>query len=278
MESLNEIFSKISDFFKVYGFNILAAILILIIGYFLIKLLCKGLMKIIYATKLDNAVGGFIVAVLRVVLWIILAFLIVSILGLSGNSFLVAFSSVALAVGMALKDSIANIANGIIIIMTKPFKKGDHISVGGVEGIVKTIKVLTTEIYTFDNKKVIIPNATIVNNSLTNYTANPTRRIDLIIGVSYESDVALVKKVLYGILAKNEMVLDVPKPIVLLKEFNASSIDFLIKYWTKTENYYTVLGVINEQILAEFRENNIEIPYTKVDVQIKEIAGDKKWN
>lgn len=276
MESLNEIFSKISDFFKVYGFNILAAILIFIIGYFLIKLLCKGLMKIIYATKLDNAVGGFIVAVLRVVLWIILAFLIVSILGLSGNSFLVAFSSVALAVGMALKDSIANIANGIIIIMTKPFKKGDHISVGGVEGIVKTIKVLTTEIYTFDNKKVIIPNATIVNNSLTNYTANPTRRIDLIIGVSYESDVALVKKVLYGILAKNEMVLDVPKPIVLLKEFNASSIDFQIKYWTKTENYYTVLGVINEQILAEFRENNIEIPYTKVDVQIKEIAGDKK--
>ena len=245
MESLNGIFSKISDFFKVYGFNILAAILIFIIGYFLIKLLCKGLMKIIYATKLDNAVGGFIVAVLRVVLWIILAFLIVSILGLSGNSFLVAFSSVALAVGMALKDSIANIANGIIIIMTKPFKKGDHISVGGVEGIVKTIKVLTTEIYTFDNKKVIIPNATIVNNSLTNYTANPTRRIDLIIGVSYESDVALVKKVLYGILSKNEMVLDVPKPIVLLKEFNASSIDFQIKYWTKTENYYTVLGVIN---------------------------------
>lgn len=276
MDSINEILDKISLFFKSYGLNIVSAILIFIIGYFLIKLLCKGIMKIIYVTKIDNAVGGFIVAIFKVILWVILAFFIVSILGISGNSFLVAFSSVALAIGMALKDSISNIANGIIIIMTKPFKKGDHISVSGVEGIVKTIKVLTTEVYTFDNKKVIIPNATIVNSALINYTANPTRRIDVIIGVSYESDVQLVKEVIYGILVKNEMVLDVPKPIVLLKEFNASSIDFQIKYWTKTDNYYTVIGVINEQILEEFRANNIEIPYTKVDVQIKEIAGERK--
>lgn len=275
MDSVNEILGKIGSFFSNYGFNILAALMILIIGYFVIKYLCKGLMKIIYATKLDNAVGGFIVAIIKFVLWLLLAFSIVSMLGLSGNSFLVAFSSVALAVGMALKDSLSNIANGIIIIMTKPFKKGDHISVGGCEGIVKSIKILTTEIFTFDNKKVVIPNSTIVNSSLTNYTANPTRRIDLIIGVSYESDLKLVKKVLYKILADHNLVLDVPKPVVLLKEFNASSLDFQVKFWTKTDSYYTTLGEINELIIEEFRNNNIEIPYNKLDVQIKEMVGDK---
>lgn len=269
MENIMEVLDKIGVFFQNNGFNILASIMIFIIGYFLIKLICKILINIIYATKLDNAVGGFIVAILRVVLWIVLAFSVVSMLGLSGNSFLVAASTVALAVGMALKDSLSNIANGIIIIMTKPFKKGDHIKVGGSEGIVKAIKILTTEIFTFDNKKVIIPNSTIVNSELTNFTANPTRRIDLILGVSYESDIKLVKKVLYKILAEHDLVLDVPKPVVVLKEFNQSSIDFQIKYWAKTDNYYQVLGEVNELIIEEFRLNNIEIPYNKLDVYVK---------
>ena len=127
MESFKELLEKIGNFFANYGLNILASIMIFIIGYLCIKLLCKLLLKIVYATKIDNAIGGFIVGLLKVVLWILLALAIVSMLGLSGNSFLVAFSSVAIAVGMALKDSLANIANGIVIIITKPFKKGDHI-------------------------------------------------------------------------------------------------------------------------------------------------------
>lgn len=268
MESLKELLDKIGVFFSQYGVNIVAAILIFIIGYFIIKIISKVLMKIVYSTKIDNAIGGFVVGLLNVILWILLVLAIVSILGLSGNSFLVAFSSVALAVGMALKDSLANIANGIIIIMTKPFKKGDHISVEGSEGIVKSIKLLTTEIYTFDNKKIVLPNSTIINGSLTNYTANPTRRADLVIGVSYESDLKRVKQVLYSILQNHQLVLDVPKPSVVLKDFGDSSLDFQLKFWTKTDDYYAALNDIKELIVEEFRKNNIEIPYNKLDVQL----------
>lgn len=273
MDSLNELLSKIRDFFANYGFNVLAALMILIIGYFFIKLLSKLMMRIIYATKIDNAIGGFVVGLIRVILSILLVLAIISMLGISGNSFLVVFSSVAIAVGMTLKDSLANIANGIVIIITKPFKKGDHIAVGDFEGVVKSIKILTTEIYTFDNKKIVIPNSTIVNSTLTNYTANSTRRADIVIGVSYESDIKQVKKILLDILEKHELVLDVPKYSVILKDFGDSSLDFQLKFWTKTADYYSAINDIKEIIIEEFRKNNIEIPYNKLDVQLVKNEG-----
>lgn len=273
MDSLNELLSKIRDFFANYGFNVLAALMILIIGYFFIKLLSKLMMRIIYATKIDNAIGGFVVGLIRVILSILLVLAIISMLGISGNSFLVVFSSVAIAVGMTLKDSLANIANGIVIIITKPFKKGDHIAVDDFEGVVKSIKILTTEIYTFDNKKIVIPNSTIVNSTLTNYTANSTRRADIVIGVSYESDIKQVKKILLDILEKHELVLDVPKYSVILKDFGDSSLDFQLKFWTKTGDYYSAINDIKEIIIEEFRKNNIEIPYNKLDVQLVKNEG-----
>lgn len=275
MESFKELSSKIANFFANNGLNILASILIFIIGFILIKLICKLLLKIVYATKIDNAIGGFIVGLLQVFLWLLLAFAIVSMLGLSGNSFLIAFSSVALAVGMALKDSLANIANGIVIIITKPFKKGDHIEIAGTEGIVKSVKILTTEIFTFDNKRIVLPNSAIVNGTLTNYTANPTRRVDIVIGVSYDSDIKLVKKVLTNLLDDHKSVLDVPSPTIILKAFSDSSLDFQLKFWVKTDDYYSALFDINEKIVEEFRKNNIEIPYNKLDVKLLNQQGDK---
>lgn len=275
MESFKELSSKISNFFANNGLNILASILIFIIGFILIKLICKLLLKIVYATKIDNAIGGFIVGLLQVFLWLLLAFAIVSMLGLSGNSFLIAISSVALAVGMALKDSLANIANGIVIIITKPFKKGDHIEIAGTEGIVRSVKILTTEIFTFDNKRIVLPNSAIVNGTLTNYTANPTRRVDIVIGVSYDSDIKLVKKVLTNLLDDHKLVLDVPSPTIILKAFSDSSLDFQLKFWVKTDDYYSALFDINEKIVEEFRKNNIEIPYNKLDVKLLNQKGDK---
>lgn len=275
MESFKELSSKIANFFANNGLNILASILIFIIGFILIKLICKLLLKIVYATKIDNAIGGFIVGLLQVFLWLLLAFAIVSMLGLSGNSFLIAISSVALAVGMALKDSLANIANGIVIIITKPFKKGDHIEIAGTEGIVRSVKILTTEIFTFDNKRIVLPNSAIVNGTLTNYTANPTRRVDIVIGVSYDSDIKLVKKVLTNLLDDHKLVLDVPSPTIILKAFSDSSLDFQLKFWVKTDDYYSVLFDINEKIVEEFRKNNIEIPYNKLDVKLLNQKGDK---
>ena len=187
------------------------------------------------------------------------------------------FKDIIIKIGDFFSNYGINIVAAILVFIIKPFKKGDHISVGSCEGIVKNIKILTTEIYTFDNKKIVMPNSSIVNNALTNYTANPTRRADIVIGVSYDSDVKLVKRVLYGILVEHTLVLDIPKPAIIIKDFGDSSIDFQMKFWTKTDDYYSAINDIKEIIIEKFRESNIEIPYNKLDVQLIENGGERKW-
>lgn len=268
-EYINDVFGKFGSFFNSNGFNILAGIFILIIGYFIIKLVSKGLMRIVYATKIDNAVGGFFVSLFKVFLWIILLFIVASLFGITGNSFLVAFSSVALAVGLALKDSLANIANGIVIIMTKPFKKGDHVSVNGIEGVIKNIKILTVELFTFDNKKIIVPNSTIVSSSVINYTANPTRRLDFTFSVSYDSDMKFVKKVIYDTIMAYNGALKIPAPTIYMKEQSASSVDFAVRVWVNTTDYFSATGAINEIMFEAFKTNNIEIPYQQIDLRFR---------
>lgn len=274
LNDINDFLQKIGDFFVNNGVTILFVILIFILGFFAIKYFCKLIMAIIYATKIDNAIGGFFVSILKIGLWLALLFGIASLLGIKGSSFLVAFSSVALAVGLALKDSLANIANGIVIIMIKPFKKGDHVSVEGVEGIIKNIRILTTELTTFDNKKIVLPNSKIVNSSVVNYTSNPTRRIDATFSVSYQEDMAKVKAVLNDTLKNFSYALQTPLPSIYLSSHNDSSIDFTLKFWVNTIDYWNALHGLPEVVFMAFKENDIKIPYPQLDVHFDSNAGD----
>lgn len=274
MEGFNELFNKIGNFFVNNWINILGAVAVLIIGGLIITLIGKLLMKIIYSTKIDNASGGFFVTLIRIILWIALIFGCASILGVNGNSFLVAFSSVALAIGLALKDSLANIANGIIIVVVKPFKKGDYISASGVEGTVKKISILTTELTTPDNKRIVLPNSAITTNSIINYSANPTRRIDLTYSVSYSSDMKKVKQLLFETITNYEYTLNMPTPIIYMEKHNASSVDFRVRFWVNNSDYWTAYFGFNEKVFEIFKENDIEIPFNQLDLHIIN-AGEK---
>ena len=216
MDGFNELFSKIGNFFVTNWINLVGAIALLIIGGVIITLISKLLLKIIYSSKVDNASGGFFVTLIKIILWIGLIFGCAGILGINGNSFLVAFSSVALAIGLALKDSLANIANGIIIVVIKPFKKGDYIQAGGVEGTVKKISILTTELATADNKRVVLPNSNVTTGNVINFSANPTRRIDLTYSVSYNANMSEVKEVLFNTVSNYNYTLSSPTPIIYM--------------------------------------------------------------
>jgi len=271
MEAFNEFFTRVGDFFVANGFNIIIAIVVFIIGYFAITYFCKLLIRIIYATPADKAVGGFFVAILRFVLWLGLIYLIASIFGISSNSFLVAFSSIALAVGLALKDSLANVANGIIILASKPFRKGDHVVINGQEGRVKKISIFTTELLTFNNQKTVLPNSTIVTNAVINYSANPMRRLDMSFSVSYNSDTAQVRKVIGQTIAANELVHKIPAPTIIFFSQNSSSLDYTIKVWVNTDDYWTAYDRLNDEMFNAFRAANIEIPYAQYDIHLKDV-------
>jgi len=268
MDGFNELFGKVGDFFVNNWTNIVAALSLFVVGGILISLLGKLLMKIIYSTKIDNASGGFFVALIKLALWIFLIFGCVSLLGIDGNSFLVAFSSVALAIGLALKDSLANIANGILIVVNKPFKKGDYVSFGSTEGTVKKITILTTELSTGDNKRIIVPNSTVSTSTVINYSSNPTRRLEMVYSVSYESDMKKVKEVLYDVISNYEYTLKTPAPFIFMAAHSASSVDFKVRIWVDNIDYWNAYFGLNEKVFEAFKESGIEIPYNKLDVNI----------
>ncbi len=275
MEGFNELFAKIGDFFVNNWINIVGALAVFIIGGLLITLLGKLLMKILYSTKIDNASGGFFVTLIRIALWIALIFGCASILGINGNSFLVAFSSVALAIGLALKDSLSNIANGIIIVVVKPFKKGDYILANGIEGTVKKISILTTELSTADNKRVVLPNSAVTTNSIINFSSHPTRRIDRTYSVSYSSDMKKVKQLLYETVSNYEYCLKTPTPIIYMECHNASSVDFKVRFWVNNSDYWNAYFGLNEVVFEKFKESGIEIPFNQLDLHIIDNIGGK---
>lgn len=220
---------SISTFFQDFGWKIVPVLACIIIGYFIIKGLIRLLKFILYKTKMDNAVITFVCSVVKIVLWICIILIVASILQLSLSSLLVAFSSIALAVGLALKDSLANLANGILIIVNKPFRRGDHVLVGGVEGKIHNIKLLTTEIITLENEKVVVPNSTIITSPLTNFTGCPTRRISYKWGVAYGTDMNLVEKSVLDMVKADERVLNYPEPVIFMSAHGESGIEYTVR-------------------------------------------------
>lgn len=268
MKDFNELLKQVGNFFVNSWPNIVAALIVLIVGGILVSLLGKLLMKIIYSTKIDNAAGGFFVALLKIVLWVFILFGCASLMGLDANSFLVAFSSVALAIGLVLKDSLNNIAHGILIVVNKPFKKGDYVAVSSVEGTVRKITIFTTELTTGDNKKIVLPNSTVSNGNIVNYSANPTRRVDATYGVSYDSDMKKVKEILYNTINNYDYALKNPTPIIYMESHNSSSVDFKVRFWVNNSDYWNALYGLNEKVFEAFKENNITIPFNTIDVNI----------
>lgn len=254
--------------------SLILAILIFWVGKrvakFISNLIGKGL------TKSGNEVilVKFIKNIVYYVLLVVVIVMALGQLGIQTTSLIAVMGAAGLAVGLALKDSLSNFASGVMLVLTRPFKKGDFVEVAGTQGKVTEIKLFSTIMHSPDNKEMIIPNGQITADVITNYTTEATRRIDLVIGVSYDDDIHKAKQILLDTISGHELVLSDPKPNVMLKDLGASSVDFAVRPWVKTDDYWTVYGDLMEQIKTNIEAAGLSFPYPQQDVHMHQVNQD----
>lgn len=262
-----QIWNDIVTFFETNVWNIVLFFAVLFIGLIVIKIFLNLMKKMLNKTKIEKIAVGFVIAILKVALYLCLILILLSIIGVQITGILTALSAVILAIGLALENNIANAANGLIVVSSKMFKKGDYISVDGKEGTVVQINFLFTTILTSDNKRVTIPNSTIVNSSVVDYDSNKTRRVEWKFTVAYESDVEKVKKIIGDCMYSNGNILLDPAPFCRLNNLGASSIEFVARAWCDREDYWDVYYDVLELVYNEFKRNKISIPYDQLEIR-----------
>ena len=262
------------DFVQNTGLAIVRTIAFLVLGLVIIKIVRVIAQSATYKSKLDNAASTFVVSIITVVLYIALIIVLVSSLGFSTAGIIAAFSAVALAVALALKDSLASLANGVIIIFTKPFKKGDYVEINGMDGLVQDIRLFNTKILTYSNEEIIVPNSEVLGSKLINYSTMPLRRVVLAVPVPYASDIGEVRKIMLDCASAHPCVVSSPAPSVVLDAFGSSALKLSVRVWTLNENYWTVNNELKENLFNALREHGIEIPFDRLDVQL--IGGNKE--
>jgi len=252
-----------------YITNGLFALIIFVVGKWLVGEATGVIVKVLRkSSKLDETLIIFFKNVMYYALLIVVILTALEQVGVQTTSFLAILGAAGLAVGLALKDSLSNFASGVMIVFFKPFKIGDFVTAGGVTGVVTEIHLFNTEFKTGDNQRILVPNASITSGSIINVNAHPMRRIDLIIGVSYKDDIKKVKDILTTIIASHEKVLQEEANKIAVSELAASSVDFVVRAWVNTEDYWDVRFDLIETIKNKFDEEGITIPYPQTDVHV----------
>lgn len=265
----NEIWETVKNYFAENYTAYIKFFAALLIGIIVIKILLKILSRIFTKAGTEPVAKKFLLAIFKFVFWLTLILILLSLVGVEITGMLTAVSAVLLAIGLALESNIANLANGIVIVSSHMLKKGDFISVNGVDGSVTEINFLFTTLNTVDNKKVTIPNSTIVNSAVINAGANPKRRVDITFSVAYESDTELVKSTVLSVMKSNGKVYLDPEPFCKLKTISQNSLDFFSNCWCDAEDYWDVYYYLMENVYNEFKKNGIKIPHPQVEVREK---------
>ncbi len=251
-----------------YGIKVLTAIAIWVIGSWAIKLILKGAIKVMNKNDYGESLEKFLLNLLNWVLKIVLIVTILGTVGVETTSFAAILASVGLAIGLALQGSLGNFAGGVLLMIFKPIKIGDLIEAQGEIGVVKEIEIFTTKLTGLSNKEIIIPNASLSNGNIVNYTTEGTRRVDLTIGVSYDADIKQTKDVLMQVLVAHPKVLKDPAPTVNVSELADSSVNFAVRPWCNTEHYWDVYFDVTEHVKEALDAAGIEIPYPhQVEIQ-----------
>ncbi len=251
-----------------FAIKLLVALAIVIIGKFIANMVRKGVVKVMRHKGMDDAIISFISSLLYGMLFFIVIVAAISHLGFNTTSLVAIVGAAGLAIGLALQGSLSNFASGVLLIVFKPFKSGDFIEVSGVTGIVEKILIFSTELRTGDNKTVIIPNGSITSGTITNYSTKPTRRIDLIIGVSYDADLAKTKALLHKVVSADERVLKDQAITVGVSELADSSVNFVVRPWVKSSDYWPTYFDLLEKIKTELDNEGIEIPFPQLSVHM----------
>lgn len=267
-EFLKQLTETVITWLSINGINMLVALLFFAVGRWVAKRL-KGLMrKGLLRANVDETLASFLC---NIAFYIMLAAVIIAALGQLGlniTSFLAVLGAAGLAIGLALKDSLSNFAAGVMIILLRFFKKGDYVTVAGTSGTVQSIKIFNTFLTTPDNQLVIVPNASILSDIIVNVTANDTRRIDLVIGIGYGDHIPKAKSILEEIVTNQEGVLTAPAPTIAVSELGDSSVNFVVRPWCKTCDYWKIRFELIEKIKMSFDEQNVNIPFPQMDVHL----------
>lgn len=261
------LWNDVVTYFQTNIWNIIFFFVILILGILIIKIIMAILRKLLGKTRMERIAQQFICTAIKFCLWLVLILILLSQIGIQISGILTAISALILAIGMALESNMANLANGIVIVSNHMFKKGDYIIVDGVEGNITDINFLFTTLMTNDNKKITLPNSTIVNSSVVNLGANAKRRVDFTFSVAYESDVELVKKIVTDVMKSDGRINLDPAPFCRLKTMNASSLDFSANCWCDNEDYWDVYYYVTEWVYNEFKRNKISVPYNQLEIR-----------
>ncbi len=251
-----------------WGLKLLAAVLIYVIGRWVAKALTRWVGRAIIQANVDATLSRFLSSIVYMVLIVFVVLTALSALGVNTTNFLAILGAAGLAVGLALKDSLSNFAAGVMLVFFRPFKTGDYIEAAGISGTVVSIKIFDTILRTSDNRVITVPNALIYADTITNFSAEDKRRIDLVIGIGYDDDIARAKALIQGVLGQDDRILDEPPPVMLVVELGESSVDIAVRSWVNSGDYSQVRSDLLEHIKRALEAAGLSIPYPQRDLHI----------
>ncbi|MGX5201431.1 mechanosensitive ion channel family protein [Aliikangiella sp. IMCC44632] len=267
-ESISNI---ITNYVIPYSLNFIFAILIFLVGKFVVKNLTKLVGKILTKAKVDPVLVSFTRGIVRSLLMLFVIIAAVGELGVDTTSLVAIVGAAGLAIGLSLQSSLQNFASGVMIITFRPFTAGNFVDIAGVAGTVEKISIFSTILKTGDNKEIIIPNGKIYGDVIINYSAKPTRRVDMVFGIGYDDDLKKAKQIITDILAEDERVLAEPAPLVAVAELADSSVNFNVRPWVNSVDYWSVYYDLHEKIKLKFDAENISIPYPQMDIHMNKL-------
>lgn len=269
MESIEQYFQSIDTAtLMAWGWRLVAALLIFLIGRWVAKLVRNGVKGVMTRRGLDEMLVGFLGAILYSILLVAVIIAAVGQLGIQTTPLVAVLGAAGLAIGLALQSSLGNFASGVMLVLFRPFTKGDYVEAGGTSGTVDEVGIFTTVLNTPDNRRVIVPNGQITNDTITNYSAHTTRRIDLIIGVSYDDDLRVARETIDRTIRAHDKVLDDPEPIVWVMDLADSSVNFAVRPWVQAADYWQVRNELLEQLKVALEDAGCSIPFPQRDVHV----------
>ncbi|MGO2503362.1 MAG: mechanosensitive ion channel family protein [Cobetia marina] len=271
MDFLNAIPMETDQLFELalwWGGTLLSALAVLVFGIWVAKRLTRWVTSLLQRKSMDEAAAGFVGQIAYAILVVMVLLTALDQVGVDTTSMIAALGAAGLAIGLALQSSLSNLASGFLLVTLRPFKKGDYIEAAGTSGSVDQITMLQTRLVTPDNRKVTVPNSSVMSQTITNYSALPTRRLDLVVGVSYDDDIRQVKAVLEELVNSDERIMKEPSYLIAVAELADSSVNFNFRMWCQASDYWALKWDMTERIKLTFDERGISIPYPQRDVHI----------
>ncbi|MCL3778816.1 mechanosensitive ion channel [Prolixibacteraceae bacterium JC049] len=271
MEKIESFGEMMLDLVKLYGPKLVYAIIVFFIGLWVVKILTNVINRLMDQQKIDASLRPFLKSLFSMLLKTLLVITVLGMLGVEMTSFIAVLGAAGLAVGMALSGTLQNFAGGVMILLFKPFKVGEFIEAQGYMGVVNEIQIFNTILTTPDNKVIVIPNGGLSTGSLVNYSRLETRRVDFTFGIGYDDDIDKARSVIRKTIDANEHILHDPEPFIAVSELADSSVNFAVRVWVKSENYWNVHFYMLEQVKKAFDKEGISIPYPQTDVHVHQV-------